>query len=124
MNQDYEIKQQIRLANYYHQTKLPDDEICFDGEAHLVGMDAREEETPNGRFIWFAVNNPRNGGTLLRGETLTDYRVSDLNVIRNRAIAVTVRRTGVEESEAAKVVDELLSMPNTELYDPALVHYL
>jgi hypothetical protein len=122
MKQSYARAQQTRLADYYHQTKLPDNEVCVDGETYLVGLDAREQETPYGRFIWFAVNNPLNGGTLLRGQTLTDYRVKDIATIRNKAIKVTVSRTGLKESEAAKLVDELLSMPNAELYDPALVY--
>ena len=73
------------------------------GEHKVVGIDIDAKEMPNGRFIWFAVQNPKNNGSVLRGTTMSDYRVKDADTIRSDAIKVATRWVGCQIEATAQV---------------------
>jgi len=85
---------QMRLANKYHTTSLPDNQLCFEGRHEVVGIDLDEREMPEGRYIWYSMSNSRNKGGVLRGNTLCDYRMKDTDKIREEAIKHATRWVG------------------------------
>lgn len=98
---------QTHLADRYHTTTRPNNQLTLEGTHHVVGLDIDEKEMPEGRFIWFTVDNPKNDGTVLRGTTVCSYRVSSLAEVRKHAIACATRWLG-NERQATFEVDEVI----------------
>jgi hypothetical protein len=80
------------LAERYHTTKTADNKLSFKGQYNVVGLDIDQTEMPNGRYIWFSIDTPYNDGSILLGETVSDYRVKDIKTIRKNAIQKTMNR--------------------------------
>lgn len=101
-------KMQTILADAYHTTKKADAELAFDGKQTLVGIDLTPKECPGGRFIFFCIDNPINGGTVLFGTTFCDFRVADQAKIRAAAIEIASRRLGSAQA-AEDAVDRVIA---------------
>lgn len=98
-----------RLADRYHTTDLPDDQISIaGGDFNLVAIDL-DEMPDGGRMIYWSVEKPEFGvdRTVLFAESFADYRRNSLQEIREQAICKTASRIG-DRAFAAQCVDEVI----------------
>lgn len=98
-----------RLADRYHTTDLPDDEISITGgDYNLVAIDLNVMPD-GGRMIYWSVEKPEFGVdcTVLFAESFADYRRNSLPEIRQQAIDKTAYRIG-DSALATKWVDEVI----------------
>ena len=100
-------KMQRQLADKYHTTHLEADSCTVKGEFTVVGIDLREEEVPEGRFIWFHVEHPDNEGGVLFGTSFVSYTAQSRDTLRHAAIKAAKPYIG-EEAEAMRQVDAVI----------------
>ena len=98
-----ETNMQKLLADAYHTTVKPENQLSMTGEHHVVGLDFEPIEKPNGRFIWFALDNPKNEGTVLRGTNACSWNETDPARIREKAIEVATRVLGSAQRARAEI---------------------
>ncbi len=96
------------LADAYHTTVKPGNQLSMTGEHHVVGLDFEPVEKPNGRFIWFTLENPKNEGTVLRGTNASSWNETDPERIREKAIEVATSIVG-DQMRARAEVDAVIA---------------
>jgi hypothetical protein len=96
-------KMQRLLADAYHTAVKPKNQLSMTGEHHVVGLDSDPIEKPNGRFIWFTLDNPKNDGIVLRGTNVCGWNETDPTRIRAKAIEVATTILGDSERAHAEV---------------------
>ncbi len=91
------------LADAYNTTAKPENQLSMTGKHSVVGLDFEPVEKPNGRFIWFALDNPKNEGTVLRGTNVCSWNETDPARIREKAIEVATALLGSSRRARAEI---------------------
>jgi len=114
---------QTALADVYHESLLPDENVRIDGRYSLVGIDIAPSPKENGRFMYWVIDNPHNAGLVLLGENVSSWQVDDLVTIRQDAIDKVSLKMDGDKAGAAALVDAVIAKNGAMLDRPKLDLY-